>query len=182
MAALVADYGSSSSSEESEQDEAETSEDVGNKTKLERVADRLPLPSFTAELLGASVFSNPYRQAEDARRAVLEKHVKLTTAPAELRHINGKQVCWNYRRGRCRFGRGCKFAHDSDLQRGQTEEEAPAAGGAEDAAGDPAGRQPVPPAADGQPPRKKRPGLSQTLVPGKKVIKMYNMTRKGPLV
>ena len=73
--------------------------------------------------------ATPYRQAEDARRAVLEKHVKLTTAPTELRQINGKQVCWNYRKGRCRFGRGCKFAHDSDLQRDDTEEPgAPLAG------------------------------------------------------
>ncbi|XP_037068811.1 uncharacterized protein LOC119090122 [Pollicipes pollicipes] len=126
---------------------------------------------------GTSVFSNPYRQAEDARRAILEKHVKLTTAPADLRQINGKQVCWNYRKGRCRFGRGCKFAHDSDLQRSGDEPAEPPL----TTTHEPGSKRPAPP-VDGLVPSKKRPGLSQTLVPGKKVVKMYNRTRKGPLV
>ncbi|KAF0292901.1 hypothetical protein FJT64_009175 [Amphibalanus amphitrite] len=146
----------------------------------EPAAERLPLPSFSSQLSGASVFSNPYRQEEDARRAVLEKHVKLTTAPTELRHINGKQVCWNYRKGRCRFGRGCKFAHDSDLQRDGAEEESSDAPPPAAEPGRPAA--PPPPAADGQQARRKRPGLGDTLAPGKKVMKMYTNTRKGPLV
>ena len=150
--------------------------------RREGSGERLPLPSFTSELPGASVFSNPYRQAEEARRAVLEKHVKLTTAPTELRQINGKQVCWNYRKGRCRFGRGCKFAHDSDLQRDEPEEPAAPPAGAETLAAEPASWPPAPLAPDGQPVRRKRPGLSQTLTPGKKVMKMYNVSRKGPLV
>jgi hypothetical protein len=28
--------------------------------------------------------------------------------------INGKKICWNNRKGRCRFGHNCKFAHDTD--------------------------------------------------------------------
>lgn len=28
---------------------------------------------------------------------------------------NGKKICWNYRKGRCRFGSNCTYAHDSDL-------------------------------------------------------------------
>lgn len=31
--------------------------------------------------------------------------------------VLGKKICWNYRKGRCRFGHNCKFAHDSDLQK-----------------------------------------------------------------
>lgn len=31
--------------------------------------------------------------------------------------INGKKICWNYRKGRCRFGHNCKYAHDSDIQK-----------------------------------------------------------------
>lgn len=28
--------------------------------------------------------------------------------------FNGKKICFNHRKGRCRFGHNCKFAHDSD--------------------------------------------------------------------
>lgn len=35
--------------------------------------------------------------------------------------INGKKICWNYRKGRCRFGHNCKYAHDSDIQKTQEE-------------------------------------------------------------
>lgn len=28
---------------------------------------------------------------------------------------NGRKICWNNRKGRCRFGNKCKYAHDSDL-------------------------------------------------------------------
>lgn len=146
-----------------------------------RESERLPLPSFTSELIGASVFANPYHAAEDARRAVLEKHVKLTTSPADLSHINGKQICWNYRKGRCRFGRNCKFAHDSDLQKGAGEEEVNSAEASDEATlAEVSGKRPH--VLDGEQPRKKRPGLSQTLVPGKKVVKMFNKIQKGPLV
>jgi hypothetical protein len=36
------------------------------------------------------------------------------TAGAAVK-INGKTVCWQYRKGKCRFGHNCKFAHDSDI-------------------------------------------------------------------
>lgn len=32
-----------------------------------------------------------------------------------LQMKNGKKICWNYRKGRCRFASNCTFAHDSDL-------------------------------------------------------------------
>jgi len=183
---LLADYGSSnSSSEDSEEDADKPVPNEANSPVAAAAsdADRPPLPSFTTELQGTSIFANPFREAEDARRAVLEKHVKLTTQPTDLRQINGKQVCWNYRKGRCRFGRGCKFAHDSDLQGAGA-----GAGGQEPEAEEAPAEAPevstsalgAPP--DGEPPRKKRPGLSQTLVPGKKVKRMFQRTHKGPLV
>lgn len=28
--------------------------------------------------------------------------------------VNGKKICWSHRKGRCRFGHNCKFAHTSD--------------------------------------------------------------------
>ncbi len=63
----------------------------------------------------SSVFRNPFREREDAKRAVLEKHVAMTVRPEELRKIDGKKICWNFRKGRCRFGHKCTFAHDSDI-------------------------------------------------------------------
>lgn len=27
-----------------------------------------------------------------------------------------KKICWNFRKGRCRFGSKCTFAHDSDVK------------------------------------------------------------------
>lgn len=38
--------------------------------------------------------------------------------------INGKKICWNYRKGKCRFGHNCKYAHDSDIQKSAEELEA----------------------------------------------------------
>lgn len=38
--------------------------------------------------------------------------------------INGKRICWNYRKGRCRFGHNCKYAHDTDIQKSNDEIEA----------------------------------------------------------
>ncbi|GAB6030128.1 hypothetical protein CHUAL_005807 [Chamberlinius hualienensis] len=86
---------------------------------------KLPKPSFNSTVddlsgveNGVSVFANPFRAAEEAQKSLLEKHVKMTADSKQSPTINGKQVCWNYRKGRCRFGHNCKFAHDSDLPSG----------------------------------------------------------------
>ncbi|EEB15459.1 hypothetical protein Phum_PHUM369760 [Pediculus humanus corporis] len=34
----------------------------------------------------------------------------------DVKIVNGKKICWNYRKNKCRFGHNCKYAHDSDLQ------------------------------------------------------------------
>ncbi|KAG5848262.1 hypothetical protein ANANG_G00096610 [Anguilla anguilla] len=65
---------------------------------------------------GSSVFANPFRQRAEEHLNVLRKHVPLTLEPRPSQ-IGGRKMCISYRRdGRCRFGIGCKFAHDSDLQ------------------------------------------------------------------
>jgi len=142
--------------------------------------EKLPLPNFGTK--ANSVFSNPYVEAEKAKQALLEKHVKMIPTRDDIKEINGKQICWNYRKGRCRFGHNCKFAHDSDLFQGKS-------GGADNQLKDRAPVQAAQPdesvieaeseiSQEGQiPNRKKRPGLSQTLIPGKKVLKMYKRQR-----
>lgn len=96
--------------------------------------------------------------------------------------INGKRICWNYRKGRCRFGHNCKYAHDSDLQKSkeqlQIEKQVqqtvvcqnqvlpePSAHELEKI------RQEA--VLQNAQKRKKRPGLTQGIVPGKKVMKKY---------
>lgn len=142
--------------------------------------EKLPLPKFDVEgsiPLKNSVFTNPFVEAENAKSAILEKHVKMIPSKNDITHINGKQICWMYRKGRCRFGHNCKFAHDSDLYNGGSLE---------------SGEQPEPNVIcdslansvdtsdeivdNGETllkKNKKRPGLSQNIVPGKKVLKMY---------
>lgn len=126
-----------------------------------------------------SVFSNPFVEAEKAKSAILEKHVKMTPTLDDTKMINGRKICWNYRKGRCRFGHNCTFAHDSDLHKTSTTLEAirnpqetiicqtaynnQITINEEDE--DQENNQTIK--------RKKRPGLSQTLIPGKKVLKMY---------
>ncbi|XP_034951312.1 probable serine/threonine-protein kinase DDB_G0278845 isoform X2 [Chelonus insularis] len=79
----------------------------------------LPTPNFnsTSNLLKTSVFSNPFVEAEKAKSAILEKHVKMTPTLDDTKMINGRKICWNYRKGRCRFGHNCTFAHDSDIHK-----------------------------------------------------------------
>ena len=33
----------------------------------------------------------------------------------QTRKIGNRKICWNFRKGRCRFGHKCTFAHDSDV-------------------------------------------------------------------
>lgn len=156
----------------------------------------LPTPDFNSApaLLRTSVFSNPFVEAERAKSAILEKHVKMTPTLDDTKTINGRKICWNYRKGRCRFGHNCTFAHDSDLHRSAAELEALRApqetlvcqtryNGQRQQQ-----QQQTPNDADsdendevdqennrtnGNKKRKKRPGLSQSLLPSKRVFKLY---------
>jgi len=63
-----------------------------------------------------SVFNNPFRAKEDRKRAILEQHVEMTSKQEDQTKIIGsRKICWNFRKGRCRFGHKCTFAHDSDV-------------------------------------------------------------------
>ncbi|CAB0042147.1 unnamed protein product [Trichogramma brassicae] len=198
MASLVADYGNSSGSEDEQDQEnsdSESSKDIvddednstdndNEELKQDDASNKklpLPTPDFNgAPTLKTSVFSNPFAEAERAKSAMLEKHVKMTPTLDDTKMINGRKICWNYRKGRCRFGHNCTFAHDSDLHRTAAELEALHSPQEtiicqkqytgqvtidEDDEIDQENSQTIK--------RKKRPGLSQTLIPSKKVLKIY---------
>lgn len=167
-----------------------------NKSSYDNNKLPLPTPDFNATpTLKTSVFTNPFVEAEKAKSAILEKHVKMTPTLDDTKMINGRKICWNYRKGRCRFGHNCTFAHDSDLHRSAAELEAIRTpqetvicqthfnnqkiyhingdnhddnnkdNDNDDDEIDQENNQMIK--------RKKRPGLSQSLIPGKKVLKMY---------
>ena len=47
---------------------------------------------------------------------MLEQHVEMTTKQEDqTRKIGSRKICFNFRKGRCRFGHKCTFAHDSDV-------------------------------------------------------------------
>lgn len=69
MNALL-DYGSSSSGSEEESTEHE-------KSAAESLKPKLPKPTIGESSLQTSVFSNPFVEAELAKAAILEKHVKM---------------------------------------------------------------------------------------------------------
>ncbi|KAM3963462.1 uncharacterized protein ACR2FA_002402 [Aphomia sociella] len=181
MNALL-DYGSSSSSDSEDGQEDKEKSKESSKPKL-------PKPALGESSLQTSVFSNPFVEAELAKAAILEKHVKMVPGKDNTQMINGKKICWNYRKGRCRFGHNCKYAHDSDIQKSaeelETEKQKLKSVVCEGAGTMTSAPPPqvtvdlVPPTDDtvweGAADKKKlkRPGLSQTLVPGKKVMKMY---------
>ncbi|XP_028030361.1 uncharacterized protein LOC114243162 [Bombyx mandarina] len=181
MNALL-DYGTSSSSSSDECDETEES-------TTETPKQKLPKPSLGESTIQTSVFSNPFVAAEQAKAAILEKHVKMVPGKDGMQTINGRKICWNHRKGRCRFGHNCKYAHDTDIQKTPEELEAEKqqyksvifeGAGTMTAAPPPeATLDPVSNTDDviwegGVNKKKvKRPGLSKNLIPNKKVIKMY---------
>eukprot|EP00095_Tigriopus_kingsejongensis_P003510 maker-scaffold373_size192110-snap-gene-0.47 protein:Tk03510 transcript:maker-scaffold373_size192110-snap-gene-0.47-mRNA-1 annotation:"PREDICTED: hypothetical protein LOC100648931" len=204
---LLGGYGSDSSSSDSEA-EAKASEQalppqeqvkLTNPFSTNRFTPTLPKPSFLQEskdysaqassnraVSENSVFSNPFRNKEDQKMAVLEQHVAMTTKQEELKSIDGRKICWNFRKGRCRFGHKCTFAHDSDVKTASVIKEPTAV---ENVASTASAQAPAivrAPLTDydegavitgqdsqGMSKKKKRPGLSDGLVPGKKAMKFY---------
>lgn len=99
--------------------------------------------------------------------------------------INGKKVCWNYRKGKCRFGHNCIYAHDSDLQK--SAEQLEAENQVQQTVLCQSQNLPHPTSTELKQiqseavlnrQKRKRPGLTQGLVPGKKVMKQYLMHKK----
>lgn len=86
---------------------------------------------------------------------------------------NGKKICWNYRKGRCRFGSNCAYAHDSDLHvsnDGTTTTTAMMQTTTSQIQSDGIIKTKLS--------NKKRSGLGDSIVPSKKVMKSYNALKK----
>ncbi|XP_069047524.1 uncharacterized protein [Lepisosteus oculatus] len=132
---------------------------------------RLPAPSLgPGELGGASsVFANPFRARAEQSLSVLQRHVPLTLQPRPA-CIGGRPVCLAYRKdGRCRFGGRCRFAHDSDLQvpppAAPQHSPPPQASGLEPG--------PDPPVESPGRTGRRKPGVSDTLIPPKRALRDY---------
>lgn len=91
---------------------------------------------------------------------------------------NGKKICWNYRKGRCRFGSNCTYAHDSDLHVAEsnikTEKETHTQRAIAISEPQEANTETTTSTVN----NKKRPGLGDSIIPSKKVIKAYNTLKK----
>lgn len=137
--------------------------------------EKLPAPTFGTN--ATSIFTNPFIEEENAKQAILEKHVKMVNTRENVKTINGKKICWNYRKGRCRFGTKCTFAHDSDLQKTNEDVHDEQNVQQQNVL---VKNQIVAPENSilktDDKVKKKRPGLTQGLVPGKKVMKMYKQS------
>lgn len=137
------------------------------------------------DLPKTSVFHNPYIQAENEKQAILEKHVKMVNTKDSVQQINGKKICWNYRKGKCRFGHNCMYAHDSDLQK--SKEQLETENQLQQTVLCQSQLLPQPTAEELKQikeegitlnKKRKKPGLAQGLVPGKKVMKSYMKHKK----
>ncbi|KAJ8955143.1 hypothetical protein NQ318_009036 [Aromia moschata] len=199
---LVADYGDSSNSSASSELDSEPENDSTSQTEIQSQSVpakyKLPTPNFgdakdNDDNTKSSVFKNPFIEAENAKEAILQKHVKMVDTKDNIVVINGRKICWNYRKGRCRFGHNCKFAHDSDIQKTNDQIEAEKTVAIQNSVvcqSSQLGNSqyvPQPTAQDmqqiGEDPvqvkqKRKRPGLTQGLVPGKKVMKNYIKNQK----
>ncbi|XP_072241206.1 uncharacterized protein [Leuresthes tenuis] len=145
---------------------------------------KLPSPSLNA-CADSSVFANPFKAQAEQKLTALQKHVPLTMQ-AKPSQIGGKRICVSYRKdGRCRFGIKCKFAHDSDLQTPavprdclssaseETPEASPSVGGASQSPQQESKEE----ESEGQQAKKRRVGLSNTLIPPKRALKQYSVQR-----
>lgn len=84
---------------------------------------------------------------------------------------NGKKICWNFRKGRCRFGSNCTFAHDSDLHKSNDiEHQQGSSNTTQQNSDDCVEQKTTKPKSQSA---KKRPDLSSTLIPSKKVMNQY---------
>ncbi|KAK2817035.1 hypothetical protein Q5P01_025226 [Channa striata] len=150
--------------------------------------NKLPPPPLNA-CSDSSVFANPFKAQADQNLSALQKHVPLTLQ-AKPSQIGGKRVCVSYRKdGRCRFGIKCKFAHDSDLQTPVTPADCHPPVTDEAAVSEPVeshiggscneesqgltGEE----KSGGQQVKKRRVGLSNTLIPPKRAMKQYTQHR-----
>jgi len=176
--------------------EEEPAEQTGAQTSESSAAPiRLPNPLSGSiheddDERRTSVFTNYFHKAEEAKLAILEHHVKLTTEQLKpnkerTKRHNKKGVCINFQKGRCRFGSKCRFAHSissDETAVGVTSEisnSAPKFGLL------PSARVPLSIEPDDdedafnvQKKRKHRSGVSDTLLPPKRAMKSLEQQRK----
>ncbi|PIO37707.1 hypothetical protein AB205_0130250 [Aquarana catesbeiana] len=174
-------------------DAASSSEDEDDsKRELEKPTEPLPSPLLSARLpaprLGtqskvspSGVFSNPFRDEERAQLSILERHVKLSDGNWAK---GGKGACLAFQRdGRCRYGTKCKYSHGTDLPPGGTvlsPGELLSSGGdapemVRDSSklGDVQSVEELRQETQAERGKRKKPGLSNTLIPPKKSLKNY---------
>ncbi|XP_073322853.1 uncharacterized protein [Pagrus major] len=151
--------------------------------------NKLPPPSLNT-CSDSSVFANPFKAQADQKLSALQKHVPLTLQ-AKPSQIGGKRMCVSYRKdGRCRFGIKCKFAHDSDLQTPVTptdcysavsedvsDPDESHAGGSCVGGSQNLQQETKEEESGGQQVKKRRVGLSNTLIPPKRAMKQFTMQR-----
>ncbi|XP_031617817.1 uncharacterized protein LOC116337409 [Contarinia nasturtii] len=174
----------SDSDNESNDDENSNSSCEQSKNETKKTV----LPSASSILLNGNsntgqVFNNPYKKAENDQIASLEKHVKMVETDAHTHMKNGKKICWNYRKGRCRFGSNCTYAHDSDLHVESStigmDGESTQTTNTSVAVNTPTQMATTGTNVTTKSNKKlKRPGLGDTITPSKKVIKAYNALKK----
>ena len=142
-----------------------------------------------------SVFTNYFHKAEEAKLAILERHVKLTTEQVKTnnertKRKNKKGVCINFQRGGCRFGSKCRFAHSLSSEAEETATDISAETSVSVAAPKfgllPSARMPVTFEPDrddddsfnANKKRKHRSGVTDTLQPPKRAMKSLDQLRK----
>lgn len=207
MLSLVADYNTSSSSSSCEEADTETDEEQQQNTEKNKEQPPPPpvkghslLPSANTLLRSGSsktageVFCNPFLEAEKLEIDKLQQHVRMVDSENHILQKNGRKICWNNRKGRCRFGNKCKYAHDSDLvETAYSEEpEKQIRNSKEQKLPNELTTISKPPAAfvethdldfsnessSEKMKNRKRPGLGDSIVPGKRVMKTYHHTKK----
>lgn len=177
---------SSDSDSDSQDVEEKSYVSKGNRLPNPLMGDKLPPPSFsgqTEQSSEGSVFQNQYYTAEATKHSILEQHVKMTSTV--IQETTGKKkICWNFKKGKCSFGRKCKYSHGSEIvspggevgqekpmtntQYGQNTFEADfQVAEEEDEDSYMAGSK-----------RKNRAGVNDALVPSKKAMKSINKFRK----
>lgn len=144
--------------------------------------NKLPPPSLQT-CSDTSVFTNPFKAQAEQKLSALQKHVPLTEQ-ARPSHIGGRKVCVSYRKdGRCRFGIKCKYAHDSDLQTSAPFDSHVNAGKEGHTAvcaaqGPHSSQHDSEEKPEEQQSKKRKVGLSNTLIPPKRAMKQYAMQRE----
>lgn len=101
------------SSSDSESCESEVAERHSSESKATLPSFGEALTAVQSRASSSSVWANPYLEAEQAKRAILEKHVKLSEA--DLNSEKARKVCYKFLKGKCRFGKNCKFMHDGNI-------------------------------------------------------------------